>query len=120
MKDKTIEKHGSELPGHVEYRFTQLQELEAILEFLQIELRKKRSHCFKKYLETYNRQLSSRDAEKYIDGEQDVVDLTMIVNEFALLRNKFLGIMKGLDQKSWMVGHITRLRVAGLDDARID
>lgn len=117
---KTIERHGAELPGLVEYRFTQLQEIDAILEFLNIKLRKLRAEKFKKYLESYNRQLSSRDAEKYIDGEADVVDMTMLVNEFALIRNKFLGITKGLDTKNWMVGHITKLRVAGLDDAQIN
>ena len=120
MKNKTLEKHGSELPGLVEMRFSQLQEVEAILEYLNIELRKTRSAKFKQYLENYNRQLSSRDVEKYVDGEADVVDLAVLVNEVALLRNKFLSVTKGLDQKSWMIGHITRLRVAGLDDARLD
>lgn len=117
---KTIERHGAELPGLVEYRFTQLQEIDAILEYLNIRLRKLRAEKFKKYLENYQRQLSSRDAEKYIDGESDVVDMAMLVNEFALIRNKFLGITKGLDTKNWMVGHITRLRIAGLDDAQIN
>jgi hypothetical protein len=33
-----------------------------------------------------------------------------------MLRNKFLGIMKGLDTKQWQIGHITRLRTAGMED----
>lgn len=117
---KSIEKHASELPGIVEYRYGQLQEIEAILEYLNIKLRNLRSHTFKKYLEAYNRTLSSRDAEKYVDGDQDVLDLTMIVNEFALLRNKYLALHKGLDYKNWMIGHVTKLRIAGLEDATID
>jgi hypothetical protein len=120
MRKQTIEQNGAMLPGVVEFRFNQLQEIEAILEFLNIKLRKLRADKFKKYLEAYNKQLSSRDAEKYIDGEEEVVDMSLLINEFALIRNKFLGIIKGLDQKSWQLGHITRLRVAGLDDARID
>ena len=120
MRKQTIERNSAELPGVVEFRFNQLQEIEAILEFLNIRLRKLRSEKFKKYLEAYNKTLSSRDAEKYIDGEQEVVDMALLINEFALVRNKFLGIIKGLDQKSWQLGHITRLRVAGLDDARIE
>lgn len=120
FKGKSIERHGSELPGLVEHRYGQLQEIESILEHLNIQLRKLRSKKFKQYLEAYNRQLSSRDAEKYIDGETEVVDMHMLVNEFALLRNQFLGISKGLDTKNWMVGHITKLRVAGLDDAQIN
>jgi len=120
LRNQTIERNSAELPGVVEYRFNQLQEIEAILEYLNISLRKLRSDKFKKYLEAYNKVLSSRDAEKYIDGEQDVVDMALLINEFALIRNKYLGLIKGLDQKSWQLGHITRLRVAGLDDARIE
>lgn len=119
FRGNTLERHGAKLPGIVEYRFNQLQEIDAILEHLNIKMRQIRSQKFKGFLETYNKTLSSRDAEKYVDGTQEVVDMAMLINEFALVRNKFLGITKGLDQKSWMVGHITRLRVAGLDDAQI-
>ena len=31
-------------------------------------------------------------------------------------QNKYLGIMKGLDTKQWQIGHITRLRTAGMED----
>lgn len=116
----SLEKLSAQLPGQTEYRFNQLQEIEAILEHLNIELRKERSNVFRKYLEKYNRQLSSRDAEKFVDGEQSVIDLTHLCNEFSLLRNKFLGILKGLDVKQWQIGHITKLRTAGLEDIIID
>ena len=62
-----LEKASAALPGIVEERFGQLQQLEAILEYLNIELRRLRSKTFRKYLENYNRALSSRDAEKYVD-----------------------------------------------------
>jgi hypothetical protein len=107
------------LPGVVEQRFNQLQQIEAILNYLNIELRRTRSKSFKKFLENYNRALSSRDAEKYVDGEQDVVDMEKIINEFALLRNQWLGITKGLDQKQWQITNIVKLRVAGMEDADI-
>lgn len=116
----SLEKASSSLPGLTEYRFNQLQEIEAILEHLNIELRKVRSVTFRKYLESYNRTLSSRDAEKFVDSEQDVIDLTHLTNQFGLLRNQYLGIMKGLDTKQWQIGHITRLRTAGMEDIVID
>jgi conjugal transfer/entry exclusion protein len=114
-----IEKASAEMPGLVEQRFNQLQELEAILEYLNIELRRLRSSFFKKYLENYQRALSSRDVEKYVDGEADVVDMEKIINEFALMRNKWLGITKGLDQKQWQITNIVKLRVAGMEDASL-
>jgi hypothetical protein len=111
-----IEKASSSLPGIVEHRFNQLQEIEAILEYLNIELRRIRSKVFKKYLENYQRALSSRDVEKYVDGEADVVDMEKIINEFAMLRNQWLGIVKALEIKQWQLSNIIKLRTAGLED----
>ena len=73
-----VEKNISALPGITEHRFNQLQEIEAILEYLNIELRRLRSQHFRKYLENYQRALTSRDVEKYVDGESDVVDFEKI------------------------------------------
>jgi len=114
-----LERAATEMPGIVEHRFNQLQEIEAILEYLNIELRRLRSSFFKKYLENYQRALSSRDVEKYVDGEADVVDYEKIINEFALVRNKWLGVLKALDQKQWQITNIVKLRVAGMEDATL-
>src|SRR6056300_1429240 len=111
-----VEKHSRDMPGIVEHRFNQLQEIEAIVEYLNIELRKKRTEHYKKFVEHYNRALSSRDADKYVDGEADVVDLQHLVNEFALVRNKFMGLIKALDTKGYQINNIVKLRAAGLED----
>jgi hypothetical protein len=119
LKGKSLEKHAAELPGVVEHRFAQLQEIEAVLEYLNIKLRQDRSLEFKRFLSAYDKMLSSRDAEKYVDGVQSIIDSTLLINEVALLRNKYLGITKGMEAKNFMLGHISKLRVAGLDDASI-
>lgn len=115
----SIEKAAASMPGIVENRFNQLQEIEAILEYLNIELRRLRSQHFRKYLENYQRALSSRDCEKFVEGEADVVDFEKIINDFALLRNKWLGVIKALDIKQWQVSNIVKLRTAGLEDATL-
>ncbi len=114
-----IEKAAANMPGIVEQRFSQLQEIEAILEYLNIELRRLRSQHFRKYLENYQRALSSRDCEKFVEGEADVVDFEKIINEFALLRNKWLGITKALDVKQWQLSNVIKLRTAGMEDASL-
>ena len=113
------ERAAAALPGVVEHRFSQLQEIEAIIEYLNIELRRLKSSHFRKYLENYQRALSSRDCERYVEGESDVVDFEKIINEFALLRNKWLSITKALDQKQWMITNIVKLRVAGMEDSSL-
>jgi hypothetical protein len=115
-----VEKNSTELPAYVELRFSQLQELEAILEHLNISLRKKRSEYLRKYLETYNKALSSRDAEKYADGEDEVVAISELINQVALMRNSYLGITKGFEIKHFQLSNIIKLRVAGMEDADIN
>lgn len=114
-----VEKNVAALPGITEHRFAQLQTVEAILNYLNIQLRKTRRKYFQKYLENYNRALSSRDAEKYVDGETEVIDFEILINEVSLIRNKYLGILKALESKNFMLGHITRLRTAGMEDIMI-
>ncbi len=111
-----LEKQSRDMPGIVEHRFNQLQEVEAILEYLNTEMRKLRSKTFRKYLENYNKALTSRDAEKYVDGEEDVVSLQYLINDFSLVRNRFLGVMKALDAKQFQINNIVKLRAAGLED----
>ena len=114
-----VEKASAAMPGIVEHRYGQLQEIEAILEFLNIELKRLKSYHFRKYLETYARALSSRDCEKYVEGEDEVIEYEKIINEFALIRNQWLDITKALDQKSYALSNIIRLRCAGMEDATL-
>lgn len=111
-----LEKQSRDMPGIVEHRFNQLQEVEAILEHLNTEMRKLRSQKFRKFLEAYNKALSSRDAERYVDGEQEVVDMQYLINDFSLVRNKFIGLIKALEAKQFQINNIVKLRAAGLED----
>ncbi len=114
-----LEKQSASMPGVVEARFRQLQEIEGILKHLEIQARRLKTKHYKKYLENYQRALTSRDAEKYAEGEDEVCDYEAIVNEWALLRNKWLGVIKALDQKQWHITNIVKLRVAGMEDANL-
>ena len=119
LKGARLERLSAELPGVVEQRYNQLQEIEAILEYLNVDLRRIRSDKFRLFLEKHQRALSSRDAEKYVDGDRDVVNMAVLINEFALLRNQWHGLMKAIETKNFQVNNIVKLRVAGLDDATV-
>jgi len=115
-----LEKNSQELSGITSHRFGQLQEIEAILKHLNIKYDKMRSDHYRKYLERYQRELTDRSIEKYIDGEDDIVNMSMIINEVGLIRNKYLAVMKGLDIKAWQIGHIVKLRVVGLESVTLE
>jgi hypothetical protein len=114
-----VEKNAQELSGIMAYRFDQLQEIEAILKYLNIKYDKMRSDHYRKYLERYQRDLSDRSIEKYIDGEDDIVGMAMIINEVSLVRNRYLALIKGLDVKQFQISNIVKLRIVGMEDAHL-
>lgn len=116
----SVEKAAQELSGIMAYRFGQLQEVEAILKHLNIRYDKMRSDHYRKYLERYQRELTDRSIEKYIDGEDDIVGMATLINEVALVRNKYLALIKGLEQKSYNISNIIRLRVVGMETVTLD
>lgn len=115
----SVEKNLAMLPGITEQRFNQLQEIDAVLNHLNMQLRKVQKKHFKIYLEGYARALTSKDAMIYANSEDECLEVEELVNEVSLLRNKYLGIMKGLESKNYMISSITRLKCAGLDDASV-
>lgn len=115
-----IEKLSQQLPAYHELRFSQLQQVETVLEILEIELKQLESEKFKKFLEHYNRQLSSSDCKKYVEGDPDVVAVSEMIADVAYIRNQLLGVVKSLEMKAFQLNNIVRLRAAGIEDARLD
>jgi hypothetical protein len=115
--DGSLEQAASRLPGIFEHRFNQLQEIDGILDYMNTELKRIRSHHFRNYLEKYNRDLAPTTIEKYIDGEDDVHTWKLEISKLALLRNQFTGVTKSLDIKNWQISNVVKLRLAGLEDS---
>lgn len=115
-----IEKISQDLPAYHETRYAQLQQMETVLEFLEQEMKALEAEKFKHFLEHYKRQLSSTDCKKYVDGDKDVVELSLVIAEVALIRNQLVGIVKSLEMKAFQIGHIVKLRTSGIEDARLD
>ena len=115
----SVEKMLRDLPGITEHRFNQLQEVEALLNYMNVQLRKVRQKHYKLFLEGYARALTSSDAKIYSDAEDEVIDYEVLINEVALVRNKYLGILKAIESKNFQLGHIARLRTAGLEDIAV-
>lgn len=114
-----IELIAKKLPGMAEYRYNQLQELEAILKFLNIRLDKVRGARFRFYMEKYDKALSAREADKFADGDDQVIDLALLINQIAMIRNKYLGVTKGIEYLHFQLGNIIKLRTAGIEDASL-
>lgn len=115
-----IEKQIALMPSIVEHRYSQLQEIEAILKHMNIQLDAIHSKLYRKFSENYNKALTKTDIEKYLVGETEYINMAQLVNTFALVRNKFISLTKALESKQFQLSNITKLRVAGLEDHMID
>lgn len=109
----------SKLSSYYEYRYSQLQEIEAILKHFEIKLSQRKSALYQKFLENYNRALSSTDIKIYIEGNPEICAIQQILNEITLVRNKFIGLSKGFDTKNYQLSNLSKLYVAGIDGIQI-
>jgi hypothetical protein len=117
LRGQRVEDIEKQLPGIVGFRYAQLQELEAILGYVQIRETAVRGLRRRHYLEHYNRALTPTTAEKYVDADDEVLALAMLRNRVALSRNRFLGLSKHHEYLHFQLTNITKLLAAGVNDA---
>lgn len=117
VRGRRLEEIEKQLPGIVGYRYAQLQELESIMDYLEIRekavLGTKRRH----YLEHYNRALSDRMVEKFAEADQEVIAIAELRNHVAAVRNRFVALSRQHEYLHFQLGNVTKLRVAGIEDA---
>lgn len=109
----------SKISSRYEYRVSQLQEIEAILRHFEIKLSQRKSTLYQKYLENYQRALSSSDIKIYIEGQPEIVATQQIINEVTLIRNKFLGLTKGFETANYQLSNLSKLYAAGVDGVQV-
>lgn len=117
MNGKKLEAMCKELPHYVSNYDQSYQELKSLEEWVTSKREKVVAKLWKKYTEGYSRALTARDIQAYIAGEPDYVAFTEFILEIGNLKGKFQSITKALDQMNWMLSHITKLRVAEMQDA---
>lgn len=104
------------LPKNLSVFDRHYQELKTLEEWMIVKREQIQSKLWKKFLEGYPRALASKDIQMYIQGDPEYVGFTEIILEVSNIKAKCLAIVKAFEQLGWMVGHITKLRVAELQD----
>ena len=96
--------------------------VEAISHF-EKEIEEARFECgMKGILEKQSRDMPGivehrfNQLQEFVDGEEDVISLQYLINDFSLVRNRFIGIIKALEAKQFQINNIVKLRAAGLED----
>lgn len=118
LEGKNLKNVARDLGSWTEYYYGQFQDLEMIVKWLEIQLERARSNHYRAYTKT-NRGYTDRQIEKLIDGEQDVYDYSLIINQVSLTRNRIAGIMKAIEAMNYQLSNITKIVTVAMDDVRL-
>ena len=91
-------------------------EMKTLEEWMVVKREKIQSKLWKKFLEGYPRALASKDIQMYIQGDPEYVGFTEVILEVSNIKSKLQSIVKAFENMSWMLGHVTKLRIAELQD----
>ena len=116
LEGKKLEEIARTLPYNLAAYDRHYQEMKTLEEWLMVRRDKIQAKLWKKYLEGYARALASKDIQMYIQGDKEYVEFTEIILEVGNIRNKLHAVVEGFTQMGWMIGHITKLRIAELQD----
>ncbi len=118
IEGERLEKLARDIPHHQFFYAKRSQECRAVVKWLEIEKTRKESRHVKNYNNS-PRALGAREQALYVQGEKDVVELNQLIVEANLKQQQFDEIVEAIKQMGWMLGHITKLRVAEMQDVII-
>ena len=119
LEGRKLEEIMRTLPHHQSNYGRAFHEIKALEDWLQNVNEKETAKLWKKYLEGYPKQLSQNDIKSYIAGEKVIVELNQIIIEVSLIKNHLSDIVDAIKNMGFMMGNVTRLRVAELDEATL-
>lgn len=118
IEGERLETIARTIPHHQATYAQKAMEARAVVKWLEIH----RGRAESKYVKNYNnapRALGVKEQSQYLQGEREIVDLNQLIVQAALYQQQFDEIVEAIKQMGWMVGNITKLRVAELQDVII-
>lgn len=118
LEDMRIELIARNLAQHQTFYGHRAHEMKQVAKWLENYKAKIESRYTKNYSQG-QRALAAREATVYINGEKEIVELNQLIIEATLLHAQLNEIVEGFRQMGWMLGNITKLRVAELQEATL-
>lgn len=107
--------------GLMSYYDSLHSELAAILELVDQDLRIVRAGVLRDFADNppTKTKLNATDLKILIDAEPPVVAAGYVVEEVKMVYKMFGAVLKGLDQRGYRLGDISKLRVAGMQEVEV-
>lgn len=115
IEGQLLEVLARNVPMHQAHYGQLAMEQKALMQWLENYKSKLEAICLKNYSKG-QRALSATDQKIFLAGERDIIEVNQLIIEATQFYNKLNEITDAFRQMGWMIGHITKLRVASLED----
>lgn len=118
LEGRRLEEIARSLPYHQSYYDQLAKEAQQLMKWLENSRARIEAKLTKNYLQG-QRAYGARETTTLVSGEKEMVEHNQLIIETTLFYQKLDSISEAFRQMGWMVGHITKLRVAELHDVVI-
>lgn len=117
LTGKTLEAANKEQAEFTWKASQALAESEGVVKLLEAKLDKLRAGAFRKIKETSDRALADRTIEKYVDDDQDVLDMLHVYLELKMCRDKLAAVVEAFKARGYALKNIVEVRVNSIHQA---
>lgn len=112
IRGKTLETALKEQPAWSAYYGERAAELSTLVKYMDVQVNRVRAQHTVRYKENYNPALSERLMDKYIDKEQDYLDMYEMYLEVKELHEKYIQVLEAFNRRGFALRDITQARIA--------
>jgi hypothetical protein len=116
IEGERLEHIARSLPQHQAYYGQRAQEAKHLVKWLENHLAKIEARMIKNMNAHSSKAFGQRETTAIISGEREVVEQKQLVIEASLIHHRLDEIVEAFKQMGWMLGHITKLHVASIQD----
>jgi hypothetical protein len=116
---KTLEHANRENPSWQLYYDQKRIELNILVKYCEMKIASVRGQLFKSYTDSFQRELSDRAKDKYIDAEPQYLNWVKILLAVKEIHDKYLSVCNAFQTRGYSLNNITKARTTGLEDVII-
>jgi hypothetical protein len=116
MEGKKLEFMCTNLPKNMA-KFKHINaELKTMSDYLNNKKEELESTISKQYIENSRRALDNKQLALYVRCEPDIIQFEEFILEIAHVKLQVVAIIESLEMMHWQLGHITKVRIASLEE----
>lgn len=93
--------------------------LHSLVKFFRLEVDRVRGEKYIQYNENYSRSITIQMMNKYIDAEEDYLNVYKILIEVEEVYENYVSAVDGFKQRHYELTNMTKLRIANLEFSEI-